>query len=408
MDTLVDDPVPDKPRRRGGWIVLGIVVLIIIGVGVGHRPFIERWIKREALARGFELQFTEFNFVPDRVVLQRIQVRMVGVPGVDTQCEELIVDLHQFEPERIQCTGAVVVVEGAPDELQSALATFSKAHAESVRLPLTLQGSFRYGARDNPYVVLSGDVKSPGDGNISFDGTFRVAKTELGTLAFRRSKDNKVDVGLGLTLSEKPIVNVVLDVNAAPFKGTVTFAAQKIDEVCRAFAVAVPTGFAGTTVEGNLTFVLDGAMPSNPHHGTASFVVNGWVPPHPRELDGIVFGKTTKVATTFEIVPDLGEVRFTKSTVDAGALHLEGKGNAVRDGLSARTKFDLKGNVACSELGASAIGSRVGGFVGDILRGVTRLAVGGTVNIRVLIDADTKSLSAAKIDQAVDIGCRLR
>jgi hypothetical protein len=34
--------------------------------------------------------------------------------------------------------------------------------------------------------------------------------------------------------------------------------------------------------------------------------------------------------------------------------------------------------------------------------------VGGSVKIRVLVDADTKSLSAAKVDQAVDVGCGLR
>ena len=402
-------PVPDKPKRPYGWIAFVILLLLIlVTLVLGHRPFIAWWIKREALARGFDLQFEDFNFVPDRVVLQRLQVKMVDVPGVDARCEELIVDLHEFNPQKIQCTGAAVDVDGAPDELQQSLFAFSKAHEDSVRLPLTLEGTFRYGPRDNPLVTMVGLVDSPGTGDLKFDGTFQLLQAKLGTLALRRSKDNKVDLGLGLTLSEKPIVNVVLDASAVPFKGSVTFVSQKVEEVCRAFALPVPNGFAGSSVEGTVSFVIDGALPSTPHHGNASFVVTGWVPPHPRELDGIVFGKTTKTATTFEVAPDLGEVRFTKATVDAGALHLEGKGNAVRDGLSARTKFDLKGAIACSELGASAIGSRVQGIIGDILRGVTRLAVGGTVNIRVMIDADTKSLSAAKVDQAVDIGCRLR
>jgi hypothetical protein len=379
----------------------------VVGVGVAHRPFLEWWIRREALARGFELQFAGRDFVPDRIVLEQARVRMVGVPGVNVQCEQIVVDLDKFEPLRIEGRGAVVDVEGAPEELQPMLVTFGKTHAKSVRLPLKLGGVYRYGGRDNPLVVFSGDVKSPGDGDLSFNGTFRVLQMNLGTLALHRSKENKVDLGLGLTLSEKPIVNVVLDVAAAPFKGTVTFASQKVDDVCRAFVLPIPTGLGGSMVEGSLSFVLDGALPSKPHHGSASFVVTGWVPPHPRELDGIVFGKTTKLATTFEVVPDLGEVRFTKATVDAGALHLEGKGNAVRDGLSARTKLDLTGNVACTELSASAIGSHVQGFIGDILRDVARRTLGGTVKIRVLVDADTKSISAAKVEQAVDIGCRL-
>jgi hypothetical protein len=157
-----------------------------------------------------------------------------------------------------------------------------------------------------------------------------------------------------------------------------------------------------------LSFVLDGQLPTTPHHGSAAFVVNGWIPPHPRELDGIVYGTTTKLGTTFEVLPDLSEVRFPKATVDAGALHLEGKGNAVREGFSARTKMDLAGNIACTELGASAIGSRVPGLVGEILRGVTRMTMGGTVKVRVLAEVDTNALSEAKFDQSFDIGCRLR
>lgn len=412
MDTLTDDPVPDKPPRRGRVLVIVVVTLavLVVGAGLAYRPFVQWWILREALARGFQLEFADFSYDRDRylVMLRKVHVRMIGIPQVDVHCDELEVELYELNPLRIQLTGAVVDVTGSPDELQPLLVSFSKEHAESTRLPLTMKGEFRYGGAEQPLIAFTGEVLSPGDGDISFTGGFRVQDMKLGTLAVRRSKENKVDAGFGLNMSEKPIVNVNLDASAVPFKGSVTFAPQKVDDVCRTFALPVPKGFGGASVEGSLSFVLDGAMPSKPHHGVASFVVNGWVPPHPRELDGIVFGKTTKFNASLELLPDLGEVRFTQATVDAGALHLAGKGNAVRDGASARTKMDLSGNVACSELGASAIGSRMQGFVGDILRGVARATVGGTVNIRVMIDADTKALSNAKVDQAVDIGCRLR
>lgn len=424
MDTVPDDPVPDKPTvpdapvpdkprplrrlRRASLIAFVIVVSVGVGVGVAHRPFIEWWIRREALARGFELWYGSLSIVHDRVVLQKAVVQMVGVPQVEFSCDELTVDLQGLDPLRIQAEGTLVNIESSPDELERALVSFSKRYADTVRLPLTLEGEFQYGDRANPLVALSGKAKSLGDGDVQFDGTWRSQQTKLGTLTVHRTPENKVDLGLGLLLSEKPAVNVALDATAAPYKASVTFVSQKVDDVCRTYGLAVPKGLGGSSVEGTLSFVLDGDLPAKPHHGTAAFVVNGWVPPHPRELDGIVFGKSTKLATTFEVLPDLSEVRFTKATVDAGALHLEGKGNTVRDGLSARTKMDLAGNVACSELGASAIGSHVPGLVGDILRGVTRMTVGGTVKIRVLLDADTKALSAAKLEQAVDIGCRLR
>jgi len=411
--TLSDDPVPDKPRRRGWFkkFVAFVFVLLVVLIGVAfvtYRPFVRWWIQREALARGFVIDFSEFSIEQDRIQLDRSTVKLVGISGVEARFGTLKVDLKGLEPLRVDGNETRVDVNGSPDELQAALVSFGKRHAKSVQLPLTLRGDFRYGGPDNPVVVLSGTARSPGDGDVKFDGTFQVLQRKLGTLSVHRSTDDKVDLGFGLTLSEKPVLYVSLDVAAVPFKGSVTFTGQKVDDVCRAFALPVPKGFSGSSVDGTITFVLDGVLPSSPHHGTAAFVVSGWVPPHPRELDGLVYGRTTKLGTTFEVLPDLGEVRFTKATVDAGALHLEGKGNAVRDGLSARTKMDLVGNVACSELGASAIGSHVRGFVGDILRGVARMTMGGTVTIRVLVDADTKSLSAAKVAQTVDVGCRLR
>ena len=418
-DKPTDEPTappknaPDEPKRDKPWLRITIAVLVIVviagvGAALGYQPFVNWYIRREALARGFELDFTEFSIIPDRVTLQRASIHLVGISNVDVRCDELVVDLQDTEPQRVQCKGGSVDVTGASEELQPRLLSFAKAHEKSVRLPILFSGEIRYGDRDNPVVALSGDVKSPGDGDFAFEGTVRLGQTKFGALSFHRTKDDKVDMGFGLTLSDKPVIHLTFDAAAVPFKGTVSFEAQKIDDVCRAFSLPIPKGLSGSTVEGSVTFTLDGQLPSTPHHGTGAFVLNGWVPPHPRELDGIVFGKTTKLGTTFEVLPDLSEVRFPKATVDAGALHLEGKGNAVRDGFSAVAKMDLKGAVACSELGASAIGSRISGVVGTILRQVTRMTVGGTVNIRVQVEVDTKTLSEAKVDQAVDIGCRLR
>jgi ADP-dependent NAD(P)H-hydrate dehydratase / NAD(P)H-hydrate epimerase len=412
VDTVPDDPVPDKPKRRSSFkifagVVLFLAVFVTLGVAT-HRLFIRDWIVKDALARGFELEFGDFTIQPDLVELLGVKVKIVGVPGIEARFETLKVHLHDFEPLKIDGQKSIVQVTGSPDELQPKLVAFAKTHNKSVRLPLKFDGQYRYGTGDKPNVELTGDLASPGDGELSFNGSLELGDAKLGSLALHRSKDDKLEIGLGLNISDKPIVSLALDVAAVPFKGKVTFGAQKVQQVCRAFAVPVPKGMDDVMVEGNVSFVLDGSLPTNPHHGTGAFVLTGWVPPHPRELDGIVFGKTTKLGTTFELLPDLGEMRLVKTTVDAGALHLEGKGNVVRDGFAARAKVDLTGSVPCTELSASAIGSHVRGFVGDILRGVARMTMGGTVKIRVNVDADTTALSAAKVDQTVDIGCRLR
>lgn len=413
IDTVPDEPAPQKPRQRPRifqiFVIIVLLFAMIVTIGFAtHRTIIRDWIIKDARERGFVLDFADFTLQPDLVELSRVSVTMIGVPGIEARFETLRVHLQDLEPLKIEGEKSIVDVNGSPDELQQGLVEFAKTHQDSVQLPLMFDGEFRYGTGGKPIVLLNGNVESPGDGALAFGGTFQIWETKLGSLSMRRSKDNKVDVGLGLLLSDKPVVSVALDASAIPFKGSVTFASQKVDDVCRAFAMPIPKGFDGAFVEGSVSFVIDGALPSTPHHGTGAFVVNGWVPPHPRELDGIVFGKTTKLGAVFEVAPDLGAVRFIKASVDAGALHLEGKGTVVRDGLSARTKMDLAGNVPCTELGASAVGSRVRGFVGDLLQGVARKAMGGNVKVRVTVDADSKNLPAAKVDQAVEIGCRLR
>lgn len=413
IQVVRDESVPTKPRKRVSFLRIFAVLLVLVGIVVGvgvsnYRQYIRDWIVRDALKRGFVLDFADFELQPDLVQLSRVHVTMVDVPGIEASFDTLKVHLQDLRPLKIEGQKSIVDVSGSPDELQRGLVTFAKTHQESVHLSLIFDGEYRYGSGGKPIVVFTGHVESPGNGELSLDGSFRIRDTNLGSLAMRRSKNNKVELGFGLTLSDKPVVSLAFDALEVPFRSTVTFASQKVDDVCRALAVPVPKGLEGSTVAGTISFVLDGALPDKPHHGTGAFVVTGWVPPHPRELDGIVFGKTTKLGATFEVTPDLGEVRFTKATVDAGALHLEGKGNVLREGLSARTKLDLVGNVPCSELGASAIGSHVRGFVGDLLRGMARATMGGTVKIRVTVEGDTNSPSEAKVQQAVDIGCRLR
>jgi len=413
IEVIRDESVPKKVRKRPSFLrIFGIVVVlvaIVIGIGAAnYRQFIREWIVRDALKRGFVIDFADFEIQPDLVKLSRVRATIVDVPGIEASFETLTVHLQELNPLKIEGAKSIVDVSGAPDELQRGLLTFAKTHQDSLQLSLVFDGEFRYGSGGKPIAVLMGEVSSPGNGELAFNGSFRVRETNLGSLVFRRSKDNKVEMGLGLTLSDKPVVSFAFDVLEVPFRTTVNFASQKVEDVSRALSLPVPKGLEGSSVEGSVSLVLDGELPSKPHHGTGAFVVTGWVPPHPRELDGIVFGKTTKLGTTFEILPDLGEVRLTKATVDAGTLHLEGKGNIWREGLSARTKLDLAGNVACTELGASAIGSHVRGIVGDLLRGVARMTMGGSVKIRVTVEADTNSISEAKVQQAVDIGCRLR
>ncbi len=142
--------------------------------------------------------------------------------------------------------------------------------------------------------------------------------------------------------------------------------------------------------------------------GTASFTLTGWVPPHPRELGGIVFGDRTSFATKLSVSEDHRKVTLSETALSAGALKLKGGGTVERRDTYALSALDLKGSLACADVARSAVASSWGDLAGQLAGGVARLAVDGSVGIKVHVEADTRDLKAAKLTHEVGVGCGLR
>jgi hypothetical protein len=237
---------------------------------------------------------------------------------------------------------------------------------------------------------------------VAFEGT------NLGQLGARWNGKDPASIWLGAKTPEAAPLRLALDTASKPMRLTATLPKAKVDDLARARSLSVPAEVRGASVEGTVVVTIGGPESKGMYAGTAAFEVKGWVPPHPKELDGIVFGNRTKLGATFEITPNLGEVRVSKATVEAGAFKLAGPGTVKREGLAAKIKMTLDGAVPCSELGASAVGAHVDGLIGDLLKGVARVGLGGAVKVRVTVDADTRKIERATVDQAVTMGCGLR
>jgi hypothetical protein len=136
-------------------------------------------------------------------------------------------------------------------------------------------------------------------------------------------------------------------------------------------------------------------------------VVKGYTPPHPRELDGILFGDTTTVRSKFQLAADLGSVKLTTLTVEAGALSLTGAGDVVREGLDARVSLKLKGAIPCTSLATSAAVARLGGGLGRLAGGLAAGAVTGNVSVALSVDGKASDVKGAKITQSARIGCKV-
>ncbi|HEY6077648.1 MAG TPA: hypothetical protein VIW29_02530, partial [Polyangiaceae bacterium] len=159
--------------------------------------------------------------------------------------------------------------------------------------------------------------------------------------------------------------------------------------------LALPPGLTGGEVKGKLRSSL-----------------KGFVPPHPPELDGFVFGDLTTFDTDLSLDATRDRVSLTNAKLQAGKFQLTGGGSIVRQGPSATVDVLLKGTLPCDALAGAAAESRLGQLLGRASgRQGKRTAlsiVRGDVSVEVGIQGNSLDLLHAKLTQKIGIGCGLR
>ena len=153
----------------------------------------------------------------------------------------------------------------------------------------------------------------------------------------------------------------------------------------------------------DLEWLVGGAV-----HATAKLELKGFVPPHPRELDGLLFGDKTSVSGRFLIEADRTKVTLGDVKVGAGAFLLTGGGQAQRAGNAATVDLRLTGPVACSSLAQSAAKGRLGNLVGGVIGDLARRTLTGTLGVAVNIHADLANLESAKVEPSLSGRCGVK
>jgi hypothetical protein len=149
-----------------------------------------------------------------------------------------------------------------------------------------------------------------------------------------------------------------------------------------------------------------------PAGGHARLELKGYVPPHPVELDGFVFGDVTVLETDLRFGSGLDEASLENTSVTAGKFVLEGSGNVAREADGARVTLDLRGTLPCDALASASAESRLGRLLGRAAgkkAGIAALRlVGGSVAVRVQVDAKTAKLPDARVERSIGVGCGLK
>ncbi len=155
------------------------------------------------------------------------------------------------------------------------------------------------------------------------------------------------------------------------------------------------------TISGEMAATLKGEEGMS---GTFHLLLDGYVPPHPRELDGILHDKKTKVDGKLRYTDDV--IFFDDMVVESGGLKLKGKGKLdwTKGGM---IDLDLNGAVSCSALATSAIGSRLGSLAGVFTREVTSGHLEGSVNVAVKVSGKIQDFKKLSFAPTATIGCRI-
>lgn len=411
-------PAPKPPSRRG-WYALLVVVFVLVAAAVGAQAWItfglpkrlREEVATQAKARGLELSFdgvSATGILPWESGERAVQLTGVRLTNPDLPDVEI-------EAERVKVTLVGGLFDPKPGHL----------YVKDARV----------NARDIPSLVaVEKDAKSGrlSAMPVSIDGARlrigrlgeKVPLTVIGEAKSIEIADGKVDFG-GLTV-EVPIPFVDVKVGPAEAElarkdGKSSVRVPSFLETARATVddkgdnVHVELAPTDSTVLGKrlgmelqpmkVSGVLDTRLAGKGAlEATFSLTMDGFVPPHPRELDGIVFGKKTKVSG--KLVLEGSELLIKDVVIEAGSLNLKGGGKLTLEG-GGRVTLSLKGNVGCAELASSAAGAHFG-VGGSLLTGMlAKGRLGGSIGVHLEVDAQLSDMNHAKIAPSAYIGCKV-
>ncbi len=406
-----EDAPPPRARRQWPWILLGVVLVFVVAGAIGAVLLVrylpsaagERAVA-SAKERGFDLGFDSIDVTgvlpwekgPAQIALKGVRAKNVAAPDVQIAMDEVRVTFAGLDPASVEVVAPSVDAPSLPalfafeDALKGGPARPLPVTATQVRLRVD-----RVAERLPLAVVGEASRVTAKDGEISIEGlTVKpdIPFVSLGVPAVAVIVERAED---RLWLRFADLKSARLGVNRAATRGYLEL--DRLDP--EKLPKWLPIGLPGKSVSGKLEVGLSG---EEAERGSFEAAITGYVPPHPRELQGIIFGNVTKVSGKFAIAGttvDLEEV-----SVKAGTLELKGKGSL---GLDGTMRLDLKGVVPCNQLAVSAIAAHLGPTASLVAGQLARGRLSGNVETRVTVEADVRDIEKAKVAPSAFVRCSI-
>lgn len=410
----------NAPARRAlrPWIIVvaTLVPLVLAGGALAFVKFflpslVDERIKAEARARGVEMVWSDMTFWLTSASFEGVRFRLVGVPQIEATAKTIDVSLSSWEPKAIQAEGVKVTAAGSAADLALALTAWTAAHPQAFKIPVAAEDVdvvYQASPSDNPWLTVTGGALADGANGTSFSAQKAVfAGVDVGAVsAAWTSEAASVTMGFGAKDPGQAPVKLTVNHAARPPTATAVLLPTELAKLSGPLAVPLPA--PGVVVGGQVDLRFERDLGSGPISGHLDSKLVGWIPPHPVELDGFLFGNTTTFSSDLVIDATRRVVDLMNSRVKAGAFELTGGGRIERDAVHASISMNLSGNLSCAAIAQSAAAAHIGSFLSDLVGSAARKVVEGSVGVRVKIAADSRNLDAATVSPTIGIGCGLQ
>jgi len=397
-------------------VVLGAIVALIAAKPLARRLAVER-----AREHGVELECSDLTLGLGHVTLGGCKFHLVGLPSISGTLAQLEVTLSGLSPAGIRVKDVDVQAVGSAPTLALGVVEWTKRYPHTYRLPAEATGArllWRQSAAKPAWLELrDGKVQRSGTattfaaehalvGDCGKTGKERPC-ADLGKVGAAWSADDAV-VMLGFGEQDVARSPIRIEVRHALPRPTadITLAPVKLERLADPFGVALP--IKGVTASATIRLEMPQGHTAGVVTGTLSARLEGYVPPHPRELDGFVFGNVTTVDSQLRVTEERERLDLTETKVTAGAFKLAGSGHLTREDDHGRIALELRGSLPCDALADAAAGSYLGKALGGIAGSLAKRFIGGSVGVTVKIDATTADLPNAKIQRIIGVGCGLK
>jgi len=402
-------PEPEPRRRR--WLVAAVAtpVTLALGLLVAHRPIYDAVLRHRAAALGFDLDYDDFETTADGVRLTRARVMLDGVHGVRAAAGTVDLRTHWLTVKEVDARNVAVTLEGSASDRALEILAWSGEHADTYALPGAARDvhiEWRGHDGSRPWLSMSGGSFTSDGRAARFQATATTAfGTAIGAVGAGFQLDgSSLTIEAGKKSGGDALVTATVHTRTRTPDASVTLRSVELSYLGSALGLTLPAHGARASGRADIRLDRDGIA------GSASLDVDGWVPPHPSVLDGVITGKKTSVRTKIRLAEDkagIADIALDDLEVHAGRFAMKGSGKIADENNRTMVRLDLSGPVACADLARKVARDELGPL-GVLAGDMAQKMVGGSATVSVSIEANARDLGAAKIKPKVGVGCELK